>query len=144
MITDTYNRKAEIIIADNGAVIQGELSKRSMVSANHVANSNQPPALPQQQAFQQSERTTSFSKSLDKENDDNPITQEALSDGLGALFGAATGLDGIEMFIDYACDAVEFYDEIMMDRNGNPIAPPAYQIDPRIWAQPQPGMSMAA
>lgn len=144
MITDTYNRKADIIVTDNGAVIQGELSKKSMVSAHHVANSNQPPAPVHSQVFQQSERTTSFSKSLDRQDDDNPITQEGITDGLGALFGAATGLDGIEMLIDYGCDAVEFYDEYMMDRHADTALPPAYQIDPRVWVQPQPGMSMAA
>ncbi len=144
MITDTYNRRAETMITDNGAVIQGELSKKSMVSAHQVANSNQPPAPSHKTPFQQSERTTSFSKSLKNDHDDNPITQEGISDGLGAIFGAATGLDWIEMVIDYGCDAVEFYDDYMMDRNEQAMPQPANQIDPRLWLQPQPGMGMAA
>ncbi len=137
IITNIYNRTAEILLADNGAVQQGEYrSKRAIYYARSVANNNQTPA-----------PSTSFSKSLDRDREDNPITEEALSDGLGALFGAATGLDGIELLVDYACDAVDFYDEYMLDRYGRHVpAPvmPAPQPDPRLWLQPQPGMGMAA
>ncbi len=137
MITDTYNRNSELNIADNRFVCEGEVSKKTIVLANSVANTNHAPAL----SF--SERTTSFSKSMPR--DDNPIADEMMSDGLGALFGAATGLDCIEMIIDYGCDAVEFYDEFVQDRYGNNIPKmPVLQPDPRLWSQPMPGMSMAA
>ena len=139
MITNIYNEKVESLIADNGEVQQGVLSKRLIYLANQVANNNHTPAPHSNRAHSE---PTSFSKSLD--HDDNPITQEGLSDGLGALFGAATGLEGLEMIIDYGCDMMEFYDDFMRDRFGNTITPPPPQPDPRLWSVPQPGMGMVA
>ena len=149
IITNIYNRTAEILlaVADNGVARQGGLnSKRAIYYARSVANNNHSAPVPTSEKAAPAP-STSFCKSLDRENDDNPITQEALSDGLGALFGAATGLEGIELLVDYACDAAELYDEFMLDRYGRYVPvpeTPAPQPDPRLWMQPQPGMGMAA
>jgi hypothetical protein len=130
MITNVYNRTAEILCADNGVVEQGELLKNMAVVAASVANRNQTPA---------PSSNTSFAKSF---QDDNPITQEMATDGLASLFGAATGLDGLEMIMDYGCDVAEFYDDYVQDRVPRPAA---QQYDPRLWMPtPHLGMSMAA
>jgi hypothetical protein len=130
MITNTYNAKTANFKSDNGGVEQGVITNKLIAYVDAVANSNCAPA-----------PTTSFSKSLKR--DDNPVAEEALSDGLGALFGAATGLDWVETFIDYAADAVELRDAYVADRPHYHV-PRAPQPDIRIWPQPSPGYTWAA
>lgn len=129
MITNTYNKTVEHSTTDNIAVIQGDLSKKTHHSyARTAVNRNHAPV-------------TSFAKTM---KDENPITEEVLSDGLGSLFAAATGFGGFELIMDIGFDAIDAYDDFIQDRAGHNRAMPTPQIDPRLWIQPQPGFAMAA
>lgn len=78
-------------------------------------------------------------------SDNNPIESEIASDGLASLFGAATGLDCIELLVDYGADAVEFYDDYVQDRASTFLQRQQPTPDPRLWmAAPQPGFAYAA
>lgn len=97
----------------------------------------------EQGCSQPSMRRISVASALSSSND--PIASEMASDGLASLFGAATGMDCIELLVDYGADAVEFYDEYVQDRASTRLQRPQPQPDPRLWmAAPQPGYAFAA
>lgn len=103
------------------------------------------------------ERAVSFAKMLElrdaaqnnrqqaaqaEEEKVNPAAAEVMESGLASLFGAATGLDGIEMAVEAFAKGAEFYDEFARDR-ASTAAP---QPDPRLhgaFAAPTPGYGMA-
>jgi hypothetical protein len=94
------------------------------------------------QAVQPAPSTTgSVAKSLDK---DATFGTEFGALGLDMIFGGAAGIStGISF--DTMYDAVDVYDEFVQDRFGNKtVVQQAPQQDPRLWMQPQPGMSQLA
>ncbi|MCB9965410.1 MAG: hypothetical protein H6855_04945 [Rhodospirillales bacterium] len=135
MITNAYNKTVEPFFTDNDAVVQGVLSKNTHMATTEPLSTFH------------SSSVSSFAKTLKPSKpsrDENPITEEVLSDGLGSLFAAATGLDCFNIIMDLGSDAVDFYDQYVQDRPRHLQPKPACQPDPRVWMQPQPGFAVAA